>query len=118
MKYYNFILDINECNRNPPPCEDVCDNTIGSYQCSCSDTSKSVTENGSCTGNACNIHHLIHSSLIDIDECAILGICQHECTNIDGGYFCSCREGYQLVNGHNCTGKNQMFYSFIHISFT
>jgi len=43
---------------------------------------------------------------LDIDECTVNpGICEHTCTNIVGGYFCSCPTGYQLVNGHNCSGK-------------
>ena len=45
----NFVDNI-ECDNNPPPCEDVCTNTVGSYQCSCSDTSTSVTEDGHCIG--------------------------------------------------------------------
>jgi len=46
------FTDINECNNDPFPCEDVCTNTVGSYQCSCSDTSEVVTEDGNCIGNA------------------------------------------------------------------
>ena len=43
---------------------------------------------------------------LDIDECVTTpGICQYNCTNIVGGYYCSCPTGYQLVNGHNCAGK-------------
>ena len=43
--------------------------------------------------------------IIDVDECAIPGRCQHICNNIVGGFFCSCNEGFQLVNGLDCTGK-------------
>ena len=52
--------------------------------------------------------------IIDVDECATLGRCQHICNNIVGGFFCTCNEGYQLVNGVNCTGK--MWYVFCVIS--
>ena len=45
------MVDINECNNNPRPCEDVCTNTEGSYQCSCSNSSEYITEEGNCTGN-------------------------------------------------------------------
>jgi len=45
------MVDINECNNTPRPCEDVCTNTEGSYQCSCSNSSEYVTEDGNCTGN-------------------------------------------------------------------
>ena len=43
--------------------------------------------------------------IIDVDECATPGRCQHICNNIVGGFFCSCDPGYQLVKGVNCTGK-------------
>ena len=42
--------DINECEYDISPCEDVCTNTEGSYQCSCSDHSERVTEDGDCVG--------------------------------------------------------------------
>ena len=44
------MIDINECNNTPSPCEDVCTNTEGSYTCSCSDHHETVTEDGQCVG--------------------------------------------------------------------
>ena len=44
------MIDINECNNTPSPCEDVCTNMEGSYQCSCSDHHEAVTEDGGCMG--------------------------------------------------------------------
>ena len=42
----------------------------------------------------------------DVDECVTTPErCQHICNNRVGGFFCTCREGYQLVDGINCTGK-------------
>ena len=47
---------------------------------------------------------------LDIDECVTKpGICQYNCTNIAGGYYCSCPTGYQLLNGHNCSGSNDNY---------
>jgi len=44
----------------------------------------------------------IHS--IDIDECAS-SPCDHNCTNFDGGFICSCDEGYELnENQQSCDG--------------
>ncbi|CAL5228469.1 g11610 [Coccomyxa viridis] len=41
----------------------------------------------------------------DIDECAEgTAQCQHTCSNIPGGYECSCRDGFQLLGGHTSTG--------------
>jgi len=111
VKQHTYV-DNMECDNNPPPCEDVCSNTIGSYQCSCSDTSTSVTDDGRCIGIVyylsslqTDMHNIMFFTL-DINECLIPEICQHNCTNIAGGYFCSCHQGYRLINGHNCTGSN------------
>lgn len=45
----------------------------------------------------------------DIDECTLghhIHGCEDYCNNTRGGYFCSCRKGYQLTNNNrDCTGK-------------
>ena len=42
---------------------------------------------------------------IDIDECiSDNGGCDHNCTNTDGSYYCSCNDGYSLVSGLYCEG--------------
>ena len=46
-----FIVDINECNNSPSPCGEVCTNNDGSYTCSCTDNSRTVTVDGQCIGN-------------------------------------------------------------------
>jgi len=71
-----------------------------------------VTADGDCTGNGniCNsiIIHNYFCMLSDIDECAAMpGPCQHICSNAIPSYYCSCYEGYRLINGHNCSGKYQ-----------
>ena len=45
-----YIIDINECHTGNS-CEDICINTDGAYECSCSDNSEIVMEDGSCVGN-------------------------------------------------------------------
>ena len=44
----------------------------------------------------------------DIDECVEgLGGCDHNCTNTNGSYFCSCMDGYELESdNHTCTGDD------------
>ena len=32
---FSFLLELNECTLNTDLCEQVCNNTAGSYQCSC-----------------------------------------------------------------------------------
>jgi len=47
----------------------------------------------------------VSNLITDIDECAELnGECQHNCTNTNGSYSCSCNKGYKLSEDeHNCT---------------
>ena len=42
----------------------------------------------------------------EVDECSEdLDNCEHECTNTDGSFTCSCHTGYQLnSDGHSCSG--------------
>jgi len=48
----------------------------------------------------------IQISVSDHDECAANpGLCEYQCHNRVGGYYCTCATGYQLVDGHNCNGK-------------
>ena len=40
----------------------------------------------------------------DIDEC-MEDPCDHNCTNTDGSFTCSCNNGYELdENGRSCNG--------------
>ena len=40
----------------------------------------------------------------DIDECTE-DPCDHDCTNTDGSFTCSCNNGYELDdNGRSCNG--------------
>ena len=42
--------------------------------------------------------------ILDIDECSE-DPCDHECTNADGSFTCSCNNGYELdENGRSCNG--------------
>ena len=46
-----IVVDINECNNSSSPCAEVCTNIDGSYTCSCSDNTRTVTADGDCVGN-------------------------------------------------------------------
>lgn len=56
---------------------------------------------------------LAYYQAIDLDECASNSVeenaqpqCQHLCHNYVGGYFCSCRPGYELQkDGVSCQGE-------------
>ena len=58
--------------------------------------------------------HCIHQDILkllmgwiantDVDEC-IKNPCDHNCTNTDGSFTCSCNNGYELDdNGRSCNG--------------
>ena len=72
-------------------CSQICQDTQGSYICSCLDGYLLEPDNHTCT---------------DINECIIdNGGCEEICDNTDGSYTCSCQTGYTVDDsGHNCTG--------------
>ena len=40
---------------------------------------------------------------VDIDECSSSDVCAHNCVNFDGGYECSCEDGFVLgEDGMSC----------------
>ena len=43
---------------------------------------------------------ILLDAISDIDECQILGMCSHECTNTVPGYQCTCSKGYKLRDDH------------------
>lgn len=46
----------------------------------------------------------------DFDECSVYGTCSQSCTNTDGGYTCSCVEGYlPQPDNRSCKAKNGMY---------
>ncbi|KAK2121793.1 hypothetical protein P7K49_003179 [Saguinus oedipus] len=84
---------VNECQRYPGRlCGHKCENTLGSYLCSCS-----VGFRLSADGRSCE----------DINECSS-SPCSQECANVYGSYQCYCRRGYQLsdVDGVTCEGAD------------
>ena len=93
MKNCDFLkisLDVNECELTPPPCKFTCQNTEGSFICSCP---KGYVLNPD--GVSCR----------DLDECATgQHNCEHECLNTPGSYKCVCPLGYTQVND-KCIGN-------------
>ena len=80
--------DIDECVQDVAICQGQrCRNTLGSYECYCSEGFVS-----SAGGNTC----------VDVDECSN-NPCEHNCTNTMGSYSCSCSENFVLEEeGHIC----------------
>jgi len=80
--------DINECKEGTYTCEygQACKNTPGSYVCECGQGFEALLNNGSCR---------------DINECERYSPCDHTCTDYDGGFNCTCYEGYDLNSSDN-----------------
>ncbi|KAI0210407.1 Mucin-like protein [Lamellibrachia satsuma] len=120
--------DIDECLEGTSGCEQECTNTNGSFVCSCLDGYKLNTDIKTCNmSNAlkatcdhldcaygckdtglneyvcfCRTGYVLSSdnkTCEDTNECSTTnGGCAHRCTNFDGGFNCSCNDGYQLMN--------------------
>ncbi|KAM9302243.1 endosialin [Gastrophryne carolinensis] len=73
--------DVDECE-DEDICEHSCQNTLGSYTCSC-DLGFAVSDEDP-------------ERCVDVDECRIARMCQQMCVNYDGGFECYCNEGYEL----------------------
>ncbi|XP_032132555.1 vitamin K-dependent protein S [Sapajus apella] len=89
-------FDINEC-KDPSNlnggCSQICDNTPGSYHCSCKSGFVMLSNKKDCR---------------DVDECflkpSICGIAV--CKNIPGDYECECPEGYRYsLKSKSCEGR-------------
>ncbi|XP_010615569.1 fibulin-2 [Fukomys damarensis] len=80
--------DVNECWTSPGRlCQHTCENTLGSYRCSCASGFRLAADGKHCE---------------DVNECETQR-CSQECANIYGSYQCYCRQGYQLAeDGHTC----------------
>ena len=54
-------------------------------------------------------YNMFNSDIAECDEDN--GGCEQICTNTEGSYECSCRNGYVLDgNGHNCSGTYIFYY--------
>ena len=95
-------LDINECLTLNGGCNQICQDTVGSYQCKCRSGYRLLPNKKTC---------------VDIDEC-LSKPCDRKngiCTNLPGSYKCSCKTGYKLLaDKKSCVGKwnNYLFLKF------
>ena len=60
-------------------------------------------------GDACTYTHPLYNymhvtSALDIDECAAAP-CDQFCTNTEGSFECSCRDGFTLSGQRNCESE-------------
>ena len=106
-----FLTDIDECVGPGHGCQKICNNTVGSYYCSCGTGYVLNTDGLTCDGIGC--HYLqcpyeLYLSLktTDIDECLLSDHgCEVECENTVGSFLCKCSEGYHLDTDYrSCIG--------------
>ncbi|HPS30102.1 MAG TPA: hypothetical protein PLZ43_07595, partial [bacterium] len=129
------FADINECDTANGGCAQNCNNTAGSYSCSCNsgytlnvdgkacdDVNECLTENGGCAQNcnntagsyscSCDSGYTLNvdgKACDDVNECDTAnGGCAQTCNNTAGSYNCSCDSGYTLnVDGKACDDVNE-----------
>ncbi|KAG7482366.1 growth arrest-specific protein 6 [Solea senegalensis] len=114
--------DVDECSKRNGGCDHVCNNTMGSYRCSCHQgymlvgrqmcndvnecedsnvcgTARCENMDGSynCLCDAGYVYDNETKRCIDVDEC-LAGVCAEECLNTPGSYRCFCdgRQGMKL----------------------
>jgi len=62
-----------------------------------------------CITSPTGIYPVNGTTCTDVDECQYEnGLCEHQCVNTQGSYFCTCPNGYQLGgNNHACKDVNE-----------
>ena len=104
-----IILDVDECQDNNGGCAQLCNNTVGSFICGCSEGYTLNADDINCSGMHYHSSFSCKSNLnvcTDIDECVLkLDPCHDNatCFNTDGRFNCNCNEGYE-GDGLVCTG--------------
>ncbi|XP_067141896.1 low-density lipoprotein receptor-related protein 2 isoform X5 [Centruroides vittatus] len=85
------LCELNECKDHKVGCTGECMQTPTGPLCLCPKGEK-LNDTNTC---------------IDIDECAVPGICSQGCFNSKGSYKCTCEEGYTLgLDHHFCKADN------------
>ena len=106
----HYCLDIDECTTGDHNCKfnERCVNRPGGFICKCAGGFRSM--DNTCEGimyisGSCIASYLYTLLCVDINECNESSKCDHLCTNTNGSYYCSCNEGYSLMdNGKSCKG--------------
>ncbi|CAH0731669.1 unnamed protein product, partial [Brenthis ino] len=100
--------DINECTNGQATCAsvEICVNTEGGYRCECSPNWTFDPHRNRCVQVwGAGKFPPGYGNIPDVDECAtgeaLCGPLQ-VCTNLPGGYTCSCPAGHKLVGDHVC----------------
>eukprot|EP00117_Sycon_ciliatum_P035970 scpid25982/ scgid27153/ Fibrillin-2 len=77
--------DVDECSHSNGGCQSICENTDGSFECSCTQGFRAPA--------------ISPQFCVDIDECQEeQDLCNMTCSNTVGSYVCSCQQGYRLMD--------------------
>ena len=58
-------------------------------------------------------HRALTFIIVDRDEC-LTSPCDHDCTNTEGSFLCTCRSGYELQeDGKTCEGTAEYSYLYL-----
>ncbi|XP_073415578.1 hemicentin-2 isoform X1 [Dendrobates tinctorius] len=131
----SYCTDIDECDLRRP-CSHICQNTLGSFSCSCPAGYTLAPDTRNCrdldecrlrshqcpSGQECintpGSHRCLlrcgpgfrpnaeGSSCEDVDECIQSSPCQQRCLNTIGSYHCACDPGFEL-KGTRCLDINE-----------
>jgi len=85
----NRCSDQNECKDDNGGCEHTCENTFGSYKCSCEQGYRLAADSQSCIEETSVASFCSHHN------------CEHICTVKNNSSFCTCHPGY-LSRGNRC----------------
>lgn len=139
-KTKNKCNDVDECEEGTHNCIQICTNTVGGFNCTCyqeydyhESTRECVQANlRPCEESTLNCSMTAgcrtdkfgtpqcfclegfeltdnNSSCQDINECE-RNICPQKCTNFDGGFRCSCLDGYHLIESNVCEACSFPFW--------
>ncbi|XP_067031234.1 uncharacterized protein [Acropora muricata] len=100
-------FDVDECSASSPVCDKngICNNTVGSYNCTCKQGYSSAE------GKRCK----------DVDECSASSpVCDKNaiCNNTVGSYNCTCKQGYSSAGGKRCKDIDECRTSPCHMNAT
>ena len=98
-------------------CAGDCENTVGSFKCSCSEGFQLAGDQMNCVGkiskwsNSFGVLMWPFFLESDANECLQIedNSCEQTCIYIPGSYSCDCRSGFTLgSNGFSCNRKTLM----------
>ena len=60
VQYYFMFIDVIDCVNGSNLCEQICNELVGGYSCSCEDGYKLKNDNVSCEGMYVYVMHILH----------------------------------------------------------